>query len=125
MKFTTSHNNWRAWLRPPLALLLLALSTQGNADYLSELEAEAKASGGTTEESDKNAWSPDKHGITEGLHKGMSFEEFEKTLHDNHYGSFVFYEKLSPWDKKQVYEAYQKSNSMETVRNEIKSRMTK
>ncbi len=112
-------------IKAALSLSLLGFSCMVQADYLSELEAEAKSTGTQAEQPDASAWTPDKQGIASGLRKGMTHEEFEKSLHDNYYGSFLFYDKLSQWNKKQVFDVYQKSNDIEQVRNEIKSRMTK
>jgi hypothetical protein len=55
----------------------------------------------------------------------MTHEEFEQALRDNYYGSFLFYSKLSEWNKKQVYNTYVESNDIEQIRREIKIRMTK
>jgi hypothetical protein len=109
-----------------ITVSLLALSPCVSANsYLSDLEAEANS---TTVEAGKDSelnWSHKKQGLSESLPAGMTQEEFEKSLRTNYYGSFLFYDKLSEWNKKQVYNTYQESHDIEQVRREIKIRMTK
>lgn len=106
------------------ALLALSPGLSG-ASYLADLEAEAKSTDVQAGPNNEQAWSHKTQGISEELHKGMTHEEFEQNLKQNYYGSFIFYDKLSQWNKKQVYNTYVETNDIEQVRREIKIRMTK
>lgn len=109
-----------------LLVWLFQLSPNALANsYLSELEAEANSTDVQAEPSGDPGWSHKKQGLEENLPKGLAQEEFEKTLKENYYGSYLFYEKLSEWNKKKVFETYQEGGTVEQVRNEIKNRMTK
>lgn len=114
---------------PLLALLVsLQLSSPALANsYLSELEAEANNTGEQPQTTAKpnGGWPKTKQRLSSQLDDGLSHEEFEQSLRDNYYGSFIFYNRLSDWNKKQVYASYQKNNDIEMIRNEIKNRLTK
>lgn len=118
-------------LQRPARLLMVtaalsAFSPYAGADsYLSDLEAEAKSTDVQGNPNDEQAWSHKTQGMSEELSKGMTHEEFEQSLKKNYYGSFIFYDKLSQWNKKQVYNTYVETNDIEQVRREIKIRMTK
>ena len=116
-------------LKQPFRLLLITsllyLSPALHADsYLSDLEAEANSTDVQVEE-ETETWSHRKQGLSESFRENMTHEEFEQSLRDNYYGSFIFYEKLSKWNKKKVFKTYQATNDIEQIRNEIKKRMTK
>ena len=118
--------DFRFWGRLSLLIWLFQLSPSAlAASYLSELEAEANSTDVQAEPSGDSGWSHKKQGLEENLPKGLAQEEFEKTLKENYYGSFLFYEKLSEWNKKKVFDTYQEGGTVERVRNEIKNRMTK
>jgi hypothetical protein len=105
---------------------LLYLTAPGAyAGYLSDLEAEANSTDVQVEEDSGSTWSRTKQGATENLREGLTHEEFEQSLRDNYFGSSIFYEKLSDWNKKKVFETYQTTSDIEKIRNEIKTRMTK
>jgi hypothetical protein len=118
-------------LQQPARLLLItatlfALSPYPcTASYLADLEAEAKSTDVQGEPNNEQAWSHKTLGMSDELPKGMTQEEFEKNLQKNYYGSFIFYDKLSQWNKKQVYNTYVETNDIEQIRREIKIRMTK
>lgn len=96
-----------------------------SASYLADLEAEAKSTDVQGEPNDEQTWSHKTQGISDELRKGMTHEEFEQSLKKHYYGSFIFYDKLSQWNRKQVYNTYVETNDIEQIRREIKIRMTK
>lgn len=105
---------------------LLFLAPYAHADsYLADLEAEANSTDVQEEEGVKETWSHKRQRLSDSLSKNLTHEQFEESLRDNYYGSFIFYEKLSKWNKKKVYETYQNTNDIEEIRAEIKTRMTK
>ncbi|MCW8919789.1 MAG: hypothetical protein OQL08_13365 [Gammaproteobacteria bacterium] len=107
------------------ASLLISAPSLCVGSYLADLEAEAGSTDVQAGEESELNWSHKKQGLSDGLQSGLTHEEFEQSLRDNYYGSFLFYEKLSPWNKKQVYKTYVESNDVEKIRREIKKRMTK
>lgn len=110
----------RRLLGASLILLAPALS---HASYLSDLEAEANSTGADTKP--EATWTHKQQGLSDSFSRGMDQKGFEQSLRDNYYGSFIFYEKLSDWDKMKVFETYQSTNSIDRIRDEIKARMTK
>jgi hypothetical protein len=109
-----------------ITVSLCALShTAHAASYLADLEAEANSTNVQADKDSEAAWSYKTQGISENLPAEMEQGAFEQSLRDNYYGSFLFYEKLSQWNKKQVYNTYLESNDIHKIRREIKIRMTK
>jgi hypothetical protein len=107
-----------------LSLFALPPATHA-ASYLADLEAEAKSTDVQVDKDREAAWSQKTQGISDNLPAGMDQEAFEQSLRDNYNGSFLFYEKLSLWNKKQVYNTYVETNDIHKIRREIKIRMTK
>ena len=115
--------------RYPAHLILLSLlsllSPPLSASYLSELEAEASALDRTPRRSQPSLPTGSVAEPGQKMPEGLSQDEFEKYLRDNHFGSHVFYDRLTDWNKKKVYETYQSTLDVEAVRNDIKAKTTK
>jgi len=126
MTYPPSARLVQPWHLLLLAALLLQPSPCVHASsYLSELEAEARSTNVDTENSSVTSKSPSNEGLAQGLPQGLTQEQFEQYLKQNYYGSYLFFAKLSEWNKRKVYDTYLESNDIEQVRNEIKNRMLK
>jgi hypothetical protein len=125
------HLSLQTLFQQPTRLLVIVASLLASSpcvyanSYLADLEAEANSTDVQADEESESTWSLKKQGLSEGLQPGLAQDKFEQSLRNNYYGSFLFYEKLAPWNKKQVYNTYQESNDIEDIRREIKKRMIK
>lgn len=108
-----------------LSPLLLLCSPIHADSYLDALETEAQSTDVQTEEKSLIDWSRKNEDTGEKFPKGLTQEEFARLLRNAYKSLSIYYEDLSEWNKKKVYEVYQETLSVELVRREIKNRMTK
>lgn len=121
----------RALHRYAILVFLLSVTTQCFAatSYLEELNAEAASesdgANNTSAPASKADWNKQQTtGNHEKIDKGLSKEQFEKTLKSRFYGSYLFYSALSDTKQAVVYEEYKKNNDIEHLREVIKQQMT-
>jgi len=57
-----------------------------------------------------------------GFQAGMTPEQFAQTLHSQYYGSYVFFDKLPPETREEIYRDYLNGSSVEQVRAKITER---
>ncbi|MCW8828601.1 MAG: hypothetical protein OQK94_06055 [Gammaproteobacteria bacterium] len=112
-----------------LAVLLLCLTQSVTAatSYLQELEAEATR-GEDTEQGTSAAPSrfEDSRALVqnaENIEAGLSKEQFESSLQNAFYGSYLFYSTLDEGKKQRVYDDYNNDNNIESIRESIKQQM--
>ena len=127
---------WRHGRQPILpklfvaGLMLMPLGANAATSYLNELEAEAARTDNeqntpaTTPKESKPAWTAGQQSLSENIPAGLNKEQFEQKLKQNYFGSHLFYSKLSATDQQRVYEDYKKDNSINHIRESIKSHMT-
>lgn len=126
MSTRTTARGLRKAAQLSIMAFLIQLPTYSYAEsYLSELEAEANSTDVQADEQTKLDWSYRDQDLSEEFPADLSHEQFEQYLKTNQLALSLFYEKLSRWNKKKVYQTYQQSHSVGLVRNEIKTRMTK
>jgi hypothetical protein len=124
---TTTLKRQLLWQRRLLILSpLLLLCSPSHADsYLDALETEAQSTDVQTEEKSLIDWSRKNEDTGEKFPKGLTQEEFARLLRNAYKSLSIYYEDLSEWNRKKVYQVYQQTLSVEMVRREIKIRMTK
>ncbi|MGM0593198.1 MAG: hypothetical protein ACQETD_01565 [Pseudomonadota bacterium] len=109
----------------PMALIAgLYLTPAGASSYLQELEMEAAKSSEAEKQPRPSVdvpSTPEKEG--EKLEAGLSHEQFESTLQEGYYGSYLFYSTLEEGQQQSVYEDYQSDNSLDSIRESIKNRL--
>ena len=115
----------RATHRALLLSLVIFAHTSPADSYLADLEAEANSTDVQIDEERQHATSRTTPGKDETLRSGMSKGEFDQVLKENYYSHFIFYEKLSKWNQKQIYKRYTTDNDLESIRHEIIGRMPK
>ena len=103
----------------------LMLSTTASANYLSDLEAEAKTqeniSNGVVKE--VSNYKPDS--ATDGsLHTGLNRTGFEENLQRSSLGSYHMFSKLNSTQQEQVYKAYQDGASLKELKRLIRKLYT-
>lgn len=107
-------------LMTAVMLFGLVFSPASQADYLSDLEAEAQkqeGSNGAVEE--VSNFKPDS--LTDNsLHKGLNRKGFEENLKHSSLGSYHVFTKLNSTSQEQVYMAYQGGGSIDELRTLIK-----
>jgi hypothetical protein len=86
-------------------------------DYLHQIEADAKQLAATPITTQTTAV-PGMLDATERLPLGLPQEGFEKTLHDQFVGTYVFYQRLTAESKAKVYESYKQDNRVSTIREQ-------
>lgn len=115
----------------PIVFLICGLmfnpAAQAASSYLQQLEAEAAATDNTpTPEPPANSanWSPQQTSLSEKLDAGLSIGQFEESLKQRYYGSYLFYSTLNDTRQQVVFQEYQKNSDIEHVREAIKAQMT-
>ena len=98
-------------------LTLLPLSGQAATaeDYLHQIEIDAKRLAATPITIPAAAV-PNSLDATNPLPSGLQQEPFEKALHDQSIGTYVFYQRLKPEDKARVFASYQQDNRLGAIR---------
>ena len=103
-------------------LLLLVPLLLGADDYLREIEEEAKRQApslvidpsspapGTTAVGDTT---------TDRLAAGLDQVAFEQALRENLPGTYAFYQRLGPDQRKQVYETYRSDNRFASISEQV------
>ncbi len=86
-------------------------------DYLRQIEADAKRLAATPITT-KAAPVENTFDTIERLPLGLQREEFEKVLHDQFIGTYVFFQRLNPDDKRKVFDLYRQDNRVSTVREQ-------
>ncbi len=124
---TTTLKKRLLWQIPILVLSpLLLLCSPVHADsYLDALEDEANSTDVQADEKSLIDWSRKNDDTGEKFPKDLTQEEFARLLKNAYNSLSIYYEDLSEWNKKKVYQVYQETLSVELVRREIKIRMTK
>lgn len=124
---TTTLKKRLLWQIPILVLSpLLLLCSHVHADsYLDALEDEANSTDVQADEKSLIDWSRKNDDTGEKFPKDLTQEEFARLLKNAYNSLSIYYEDLSEWNKKKVYQVYQETLSVELVRREIKIRMTK
>jgi hypothetical protein len=84
-------------------------------DYLSRIEEEAKnqATAPVTSKSESNLSILN---ATERLPLGLPQEEFERVLQKQYIGTYLFYQRLTPENKRQIFKLYRQDNRVSTIR---------
>jgi hypothetical protein len=102
------------------------------SSYLQQLEAEAAATDSptakpTAHEPPANSanWSRQQTSLSEKLDPGLTIGQFEESLKQRFYGSYLFYSALNDTKQQAVYQEYQKDNDIEHLREVIKAQMTR
>lgn len=115
----------------PIVFLICGLmfnpAAQAASSYLQQLEAEAAATDNTpTPEPPASSanWSPQQTSLSEKLDAGLSIGQFEESLKQRYYGSYLFYSTLNDTRQQVVFQEYQKNSDIEHVREAIKAQMT-
>lgn len=119
-----------------LATMVLAGMTHAADDaYLKALQAEAQTVSGKPGEEKaepaapanvtKKGWALSDQIIGGELPKELSQQDFEATLENSFYGTFMFYSKLNTADKVDVYQEYQRKGTIENIRNKVMSLLKK
>lgn len=108
---------------------LLPLSANAAASYLHELEAEAartdnEQAAPAPKKEERPGWSAGQQSLSDTIPKGLTKKQFEQNLKQSYFGSHLFYSKLNGADQERVYEDYKKDNSINSIRESIKSHMT-
>ena len=102
-----------------LGSLLMLPPPSGQAinaeDYLRQIEIEAKRQAATPITIPATAV-PISLGATDSLPAGLQQESFEKALHDQSIGTYVFYQRLTPQDRARVFASYQQDNRVGAIR---------
>lgn len=107
--------------------LMFNPAAQAASSYLQQLEAEAAATDNTpaAEPPAKSAnWSPQQTSLSEKLDTGLSIGQFEESLKQHFFGSYLFYSTLNDSKQQAVFQEYQKNSDIEHVREVIKAQMT-
>ncbi len=86
-----------------------------SSGYLDVLNEEA---GTETVNKSNSEWKNTKFSLKNNIDASTQ-EIFEEHLKAEYFGSYVFYQKLSPQEKESVYNEFKNSNDIETVRNKI------
>jgi hypothetical protein len=119
-------------IRLPQALLaalwLFPVLAHAEASYLHELEAEAARTDNEQQtpapaKANKPAWTAHQQSLSETIPQGLSKTQFEQRLKQSFFGSHLFYSKLNDASQQSVYEDYKKNNSINSIRESIKSHM--
>lgn len=115
----------------PIGILLCGLmfnpAAQAASSYLQQLEAEAAATETTPAApppANSANWSPQQTSLSEKLDTGLSIGQFEESLKQRYYGSYLFYSTLNDTRQQVVFQEYQKNSDIEHVREAIKAQMT-
>lgn len=104
------------------AVVLLAglfLTPQLYADYLSDLESEAKSLDNPTAppaQDDAASWSVKDLEISNTLQPGLEQPEFEQRLKSSFIGSYTVYTRLDETQKAEVYSAYKDGMSIDELK---------
>lgn len=102
-------------------LLLLPLHGHGQTtdgtNYLFQIEEEAKRRAATPLATETPS-APAALDSTERLPLGLQPEAFEKALQEQFVGTYVFYQRLTPEGKRQIFEIYQRDNRVGTIREQ-------
>lgn len=103
-----------------MALLVFVLSSQAGTleDYLQQVETEAKRLAATPLITKEATLSGTLDASTERLPLGLSQSDFEKAMREQFVGTYVFYQRLNPEDKRKIYELYKQDNQVSTLREE-------
>ena len=96
-------------------------------DYLHQIEAEAKSLAATlqtkqalpTPAAALGSATPSMAIAKERLPLGMRQEQFEMALHDEFVGTYTFYQRLQPQDKRKIFQLYQQDNRVSIIREQI------
>jgi len=113
-----------------LASLLFNPVAHAAGSYLQQLEAEAAATPSPDNPPPPKAaanspnWSQQQTSVSDQVDAGLSKAQFEESLKQRFYGSYLFYSALNNNKQKVVYQEYQKNNDIEHLRDVIKSQMT-
>jgi hypothetical protein len=107
-------------------------AAQAASSYLQQLEAEAAATDNSTAKpavhespAGRANWSPQQALLGEKLETGLTIGQFEESLKQRFYGSYLFYSALNDTKQQAVYQEYQKDNNIEHLREVIKAQMTR
>lgn len=113
-----------------LSLANLPVSGVAATSYLQELEAEAERSAtveeeanGTASEQSKPEWNQNAPADGETIDSGLTQVQFEEKLKESYYGSYLFYSTLDRSQQENVYQDYKRDNSINSIRESIKSNM--
>ncbi len=111
-----------------ILILLLSWSLVSNADeYSDALDAEASGMVVETRTNEKNKaavkaqnnWSFSAQSLLDELPPKLPKKQFESTLKELFYGSFIFYSKLKPKQSDFVFKAYEEGMGIEKLRSLI------
>jgi hypothetical protein len=92
-------------------------TTTAYDDYLRQIEADAKRLAATPITT-KDASVENTFDTIERLPLGLQKEEFEKVLRDQFMGTYVFYQRLNPRDKRKIFNLYRQDNQASTIREQ-------
>ena len=110
-----------------LSGLVVCSGASAAGSYLQELEAEAASTDNSAEQAapaSTQNWSKQQTTASEKLDSGLSKPQFEDSLKNRFYGSYLFYSTLNDQKQQSVFQEYQKNSDIEYIREVIKVQMT-
>jgi len=115
-------------------IAMAAVALAADDAYLKALEAEAQVLSGKPAEkaapaaaanTSKKGWALSDQIIGGELPKELSQPDFEATLENSFYGTYMFYLKLNEAEKVNVYQEYQRNGTIENIRNKVMATLKK
>lgn len=100
-----------------LVLLPMTSYATGIDDYLSRIEEEAKNQA-MAPMTTKSGTSTSVLNARERLPLGLQQGEFERVLQKQYIGTYLFYQRLTPENKRQIFELYRQDNRVSTIREQ-------
>ncbi|HEX9802076.1 MAG TPA: hypothetical protein VGB35_02370 [Gammaproteobacteria bacterium] len=106
--------------------LMFNPAAQAASSYLEQLEAEATADSSPAPKppAGRSNWSQQQTSLSEKLDTGLDIGQFEESLKQRFYGSYLFYSTLNDTKQQVVFQEYRKNSDIEHVREAIKAQMT-
>lgn len=108
--------------------LLFSTGALAAGSYLQELEAEAATIDNTpqpAQQANSSNWPQQQATAKENIDPGLSKAQFEESLKQYFYGSYIFYESLNDSKRQVVFQEYRTNNDIGHLRDVIKAQLIK